>query len=105
MDRRDFLTGTAGAGLGALVWSAARPAAGADAASSESQQALAELIDAIRGFEELFAKQFRLRTETDYAEARCALARINPSTLRSMRATTTLRPLAGSSSSLLTSTE
>ena len=73
MDRRDFLTGAAGAGLGALVWSAARPAAGADAASSESQQALAELIDAIRGFEELFAKQFRLRTETDYAEARRAV--------------------------------
>ena len=74
MDRRDFLTGAAGAGLGALVLGASGPAgARSEVDRSESEKALAELTDAISGFEQRFVEQFKLRSETEYAEARRAV--------------------------------
>jgi hypothetical protein len=74
MDRRDFLTGAAGAGLGALVLGASGPAAArSEIEQSESAKALAELTEAIAGFEQRFVDQFKLRTETEYAEARRAV--------------------------------
>ena len=74
MDRRDFLTGAAGAGLGALALGAL-PASAAhhEAAESESAKALRELSEAIAGFEKRFAAEFNLRSETEFSEGRRAV--------------------------------
>ena len=74
MDRRDFLAGAAGAGLGALALGAL-PAAAAhhETAASDSEQALRELRDAIEGFEKGFATEFKLRSEVEFAEGRRAV--------------------------------